>query len=334
MKPSKRGLGKTLIFALLGAVASGAHALEVPGPLVDTDWLAQNRDDVVILDARKDTRSFIRRSKGGGKVAGVQACGAKAGGGGKVSGHIPGSAMADWKVYAPTIKGKLHDELPGREAFQKLMQGSGVDQDSAVIISHRGEGPKEVAFATRLYWTLKYYGHDNVALLDGGVAKWAAEKRKVEYGRTRPRKGNWKAGTERRHLLATAEDVQKTIDEGGQIVNPLPQSYYLGLTLKKGVVPKRGHIATAKSMPLDVLVHAGPKGATLYPVEQLEKVARAVGVDSSKPVITHCNTGHVASLGWFVNSELLGNKQTRLYDGSMEEWSADDARPVVAFEME
>ncbi|HHH38386.1 MAG TPA: hypothetical protein ENK50_02270, partial [Sedimenticola sp.] len=73
---------------------------------------------------------------------------------------------------------------------------------------------------------------------------------------------------------------------------------------------------------------------TLYPVEQLEKVARAVGVDSSKPVITHCNTGHVASLGWFVNSELLGNKQTRLYDGSMEEWSADDARPVVAFEME
>jgi len=334
MQLVKFGLIRTSLFAVLSIAASSAQAIQVPGPLVDTQWVAQNRDNVVILDARKNTQSFIRRSKGGGKVAGVQACGAKSSGGGKVSGHIPGSALADWKVYAPTMKGKLHDELPSKKDFQKFMQDSGVNQNSAVIISHRGEGPKEVAFATRLYWTVKYFGHDNVALLDGGVAKWAAEKHKVEYGRTRPSKGNWKAGVERKGILATADDVQKAIAEGEQIVNPLSQDVYLGLKLKKGVVPKRGHIASAKNMPFDVLVNTSPKGASFYTLDQLKQIASAVGFDASKPVITHCNTGHIASLGWFVSYELLGNKQTRLYDGSMEEWSADPSRPVTAFKME
>ena len=327
-----RAIRRVILFCFL-AMVSQAHALQVPGPLVDTKWLADNLNNVVVLDARKNTRSFIRKSRGGGKIAGVQACGAKSGGG-NVSGHIPGSALADWKVYAPTINGKLHDELPSKADFEQLMRDSGVNQNSAIVVAHRGEGPKEVAFATRLYWTIKYFGHDNVTLLDGGVAKWAAEKRKIEYGRTRPQQGDWKAGAERKELLATVGDVEKMVGEGGQILDPLSQDVYLGLKLKKGVVPKRGHIPGAKNMPFDVLVNSGPKGATLYPVEQLKKVAAAVGVDPSKPIITHCNTGHIASLGWFVMHELLDGKQTRVYDGSMEEWSADPSRPVSAFIME
>lgn len=331
MKPLQYLIGVGLGLAML---TGSAHATQLPGPLVDTQWLAQHQADVVILDARKKPASFIRRSRaGGGKIAGVQACGAKAHGG-KVSGHIPGSALAEWRLYAPTVKGGLHDELPSREAFEQLMQDSGVNQDSLVVISHRGEGPKEVAFATRLYWTLKYFGHNNVALLDGGVAKWAAEKRKVEYGRTRPNHGNWKAGAVNSGILATTDDVEKVVASGGQIMDPLPQDLYLGLKLKKGVVPKRGHIAGAKNVPFDLLVHTSPKGATLYGLEQLKAVAKAVGIDSSKPVVTHCNTGHIASLGWFVSSELLGNKQTRLYDGSMEEWSAQPGHAVTAFKME
>lgn len=323
------------ITAAAGAVlmTAQAWAIQVPGPLVDTEWLSKNLSNVVVLDARKNTQSFIRRSHGGGKVAGIQACGAKAGGG-KVSGHIPGSVLAPWKEYAITKKGSLHDQLPSKADFEKFMQEHGVNQDSAVVISHRGEGPKEVGFATRLYWTLKYFGHDNVALLDGGVAKWAAEKRKVEYGRTKPAKGNWKATAERRELLATLDDVQKAVAEGGQIVDGLPMDLYLGLKLKKGVVAKRGHIPGAKPMPFDVLVASSPQGAIFYPVDKLKKVAAAMGIDNSKPLITHCNTGHIASLTWFANSELLGNKKARVYDGSMEEWAKDPSRPVSAFVVE
>ena len=323
---------RRVIFLCFLAVAAHAQATQVPGPLVDTEWLSKNLKDVVVLDARKDTQSFIRKS-GSGEVAGVQACGAK-GGGGSVSGHIPDSALAPWGEYAITKKGELHDQLPAKADFEKLMRDSGVNQDSAVVISHLGEGAPNVGFATRLYWTLKYFGHDNVALLDGGMAKWAAEKRKVEYGRTRPKEGDWKATAERRELIATLGDVQKAVADGGQIVDRLPTDFYLGLKLKKGVVAKAGHIPGAKSLPFDVLVGGGPAGATFYPVDQLKQVAAALGVDNGKPLITHCNTGHIATLTWFANSELLGNKQARVYDGSMEEWAKDASRPVSAFVVE
>ncbi len=334
MQSLKQIIKPTVLFTALGLATFSAQAMQVPGPLVDTSWLANNQNNVVILDARKNTNSFIRRGKGGGKVAGVQACGAKSGGGGKVFGHIPGSTMVDWKAIAPTQKGQLHNELPGKQAFEKLMQSKGVNKGDAIVVSNRGQNAKEVAFATRLYWTIKYYGYDNVALLDGGTAKWAAEKRKVEYGRSKPGKGNWTAGAERRELLASIDDVQKAVDSKGQIIDPLPMPLYLGLKLKKGVVPKKGHIAGAKNMPFGVLVHGGPGGATFYSKPELKQVSSAIGIDPNKPAITHCNTGHIASLGWFVMSELLGDKQTRLYDGSMEEWSSDPSRKVVSFEME
>jgi len=113
MQSFKQMIKPAVIFSVLGLAAFSAQAMQVPGSLVDTDWLAKNQKNVKILDARKNTQSFIRRGKGGGKVAGVQACGAKGGGGGKVFGHIPGSAMVNWKDYAPTKKGQLHDQLPG-----------------------------------------------------------------------------------------------------------------------------------------------------------------------------------------------------------------------------
>ncbi len=317
MQSFKQIVKPAVLFTALGLATFSAQAMQVPGPLVNTGWLAQHLNNVVILDARKNTNSFIHHGKGG-----------------KVFGHIPGAIMVDWKKIAPTQKGHLHNELPSKRAFEKLMQSKGVNKGDAIVVSNRGQNGKEVAFATRLYWTIKYFGYDNVALLDGGTAKWAAEKRKVEYGRSKPGKGNWRAAAERRELLASIDDVQKAVDTKGQIIDPLPMPLYLGLKLKKGVVLKKGHIAGAKSMPFGVLVHGGPGGATFYSRPELKKVSSAVGINLNKPAITHCNTGHIASLGWFVMSELLGDKKTRLYDGSMEEWSADPSRKVVSFRME
>lgn len=71
-----------------------------------------------------------------------------------------------------------------------------------------------------------------------------------------------------------------------------------------------------------------PTGSTFYPADELKRVAEQLGIDPAKPAIAHCNTGHLASSGWFVMSELLGDAQASLYDGSMNEWAADSARPV------
>lgn len=292
-------------------------AVELPGPLVNTDWLAKHQADVTVLDVRKDTKSFNQKTKGG-----------------KVFGHIPGSALVPRPAFSVTKKGALHGELPSKEVFEALMQKSGVNPDSTIVISDRGSNFKEVGFGTRLYWTLKYFGHDKVALLDGGTAKWAAEKRKMAYDSLSPKQGEWKAKGEHKEILASLQDVEKTVNQKGQIVDGLPMPFYLGLKLKKGVVAKRGHIPGAKSLPAGVLVSHSPMGAIFYPTDKLKQVVSAMGIDDSKPVTTHCNTGHIASITWFALSELLGNKKARLYDGSMEEWSKAKDHPVKAYVME
>jgi thiosulfate/3-mercaptopyruvate sulfurtransferase len=247
---NQRALGRVLPLLLL-IVAAPATALEVPGPLVDTEWLAKNQDQVVVLDVRRDPQGFIRKA-GAGEVGGVQACGAKAGGGG-VSGHIPGAALIEWKEIAVKQKAdgvELYDTVPDGDAFAKLMQQSGVNQDSAVVVVNPGDGAPAVADGTRLYWTLKYYGHDNVALLDGGVAKWAAEKRPIEYGRTKAGAGNWQAGAPREGLLATLAQVQAaTTGEGTQIIDVRTPEFYLGLTHKADKVAARATSQGPRTCP-------------------------------------------------------------------------------------
>ncbi len=325
-----RALGRAFLLCLL-AVAAQAQATQVPGPLVDTDWLAENLENVVVLDVRRDKQSFIRKMGGGGEVAGVQACGATGGGGG-ISGHIPGSALIEWKdiaVKAESGATKLYDMVPAKSDFEALMQKSGVSKGSAVVVTNPGDSMPKVADATRLYWTLKYFGHDNLALLDGGVAKWAGEKRKIEYGRTRPATGDWQATAERRELIASLDDVQQAVQGGGsQLVDIRSPDYYLGLTHKSEKVAQKGHIPSAKNIPFMVLGKDSGSGTTLYGTEELRRVAMELGIDPAKPVITHCNTGHLASSGWFVLHELLGNKNARLYVGSMNEWAANPERPV------
>ncbi|MEN8174237.1 MAG: sulfurtransferase [Pseudomonadota bacterium] len=325
-----RALGRIILLCFL-AIAAQAQAIQVSSPLVDTEWLAKNLDNVVVLDIRRDKNSFIRKSGGGGEIAGVQACGAK-GGGAAVSGHIPDSALIEWKEIAVKAESggtQLYDMVPSKGDFEKLMQKSGVNKDSAIVVTNPGDAMPSVADGTRLYWTLKYFGHDNVALLDGGVAKWAAEKRKIDYGRTKPRKGDWQATAERRELMASLDDVQQAVQGGDtQLVDIRSPDYYLGLKYKSKKVAKKGHIPGAKNIPFMVLGKDSGKGTKLYGVEDLRRVAMELGIDPAKPVITHCNTGHLASSGWFVLHELLGNKDARLYVGSMNEWAADPARPV------
>lgn len=330
--PLSRALVRSLFVILFAATTWQAQAAQVPGPVVDTEWLAGNLKQTVVLDVRRDPQSFIRKAGGGGEVAGVQACGAKGGGGG-VSGHIPGSALVEWKAIAVKTKGDggdLFDMVPDKAAFEKLMRESGVNQDSAVVIANPGDNFSAVADGTRLYWTLKYFGHDNVAVLDGGVAKWAAEKRDIEFGRNKPGNGNWQAGEERRELLADLGDVQKAVEGGGaQIIDIRTPEFYLGLTHKADKVAKKGHIPGAKNLPFLVLgKESGEKGTTFYSVDELRRVVGELGIDPTRPVISQCNTGHLASSGWFVMHELLGTEDARLYVGSMNEWAIDSARPV------
>lgn len=336
-----RSLWGLLILAV-GVVGAQAASVQVPGPLVETDWLESNLDQVVLLDVRENVDSFHQRARGGGGLPGMQACGAgsKDEGPFVVTGHIPGAVLVPWKeVRAKRKEGgvELKGMRPDKQAFEELMQNSGVSSESAVVITSEGQDPKQVIHTTRLYWTLKYYGHDNVAVLNGGTAQWAKEKRKIKYGKSRPERGNFVATAERSELLATTEDVVKAMETGTpQLLDVRGQDQYLGLTYYPKFVKAeaKGHIPGAKNYPITLMVNSSGPVATFYSTEDVRKVADLFDIDLSQPTISYCNSAAMASLGWFVVHELLGNEQASVYDGSMHEWGMDSNRPLVTMKME
>ena len=131
----KLKIAGTGIVCALGIFSNPSFA-RVPGPLVDTDWLAANQGKVLVLDVRKDTKSFTGE------------------------GHIPGSVLVPWKSVRANkqVMGKtIHGMLPSKESFNALMKSLGANNDSSIVIVTRGHNAPQVNFGTRLYWQLKYY---------------------------------------------------------------------------------------------------------------------------------------------------------------------------------
>lgn len=307
--------------------ASGVvQAESLPGPLVDADWLEKNVEKITLLDVRADVNSFAKRSKGGSPV---NPCGA--GVKGKevepVAGHIPGAYLVRWSLLTtqqPVAGQKTDGWLPAREDFERLMQKSGVNKNHPVVIAYKGEKAIETAMAARLYYTLKYFGHDQVAILDGGTAAWIQSGRKVKFGRSRSGRGDFSAEPGRGEMLATLEDV-KNISENGteQLLDVRESAGFHGVARNIASVDPQwhGHIPGAKNIPMTMLSNDVGPAAYLFDKDTLKQSLSLMGASPDTPTTVYCNSGVMASVGWFVLSELLDNASVRLYDGSMQEWS-------------
>lgn len=317
-------------FMALMLFSGTALAVKVPGPLVDSAWLAKHLNEVVVLDVRKDTKSFVmpprfavdKKTKKK-KLA-------------SVGGHIPGSVLVDYGKIRSKQKVGGHEYqkmLPGKQAMEALIQAHGVNQDSAIIIVSKGQNNGDMTGATRLYWQLKYYGHDNMAILNGGVGQWINDRQKVTITPTKSARGNWKATAERHEILATSEDVARAMkDPSVQLVDNRPIAQYLGTYYKKSYVYAAGHIPGAKSFPNELLTKPSTP-AQFLPVKTLSDLSKAMGINPNKQTITYCNSGHLATGGWFYMHEMLGNKNVKMFDGSMHQWTKEK-RPVVTMRMD
>jgi len=314
---------------LLFLFSSMTTASSLPGPLIDSDWLADNKDKLVILDVRKDVKSFsakpvYKKDKKTGKLKLK-----------RVGGHVPGAALVNYKK----IRGKRHIDgqvvtrmILAKRDFEKLMQDAGLNKGSTAVIVSKGENAGDMTIATRLYWQLKYYGHSNMAILDGGMAQWLKDGHKFTTEKQGVVRGDWVATTEDKTVLATSHDVAAAVkDKNTQLVDARALNQYLG-TFNKSYVYAKGHIPTAKTYPTELLTY--PKApARFTSITDLQTLASELGFDTSKPTITYCNSGHLGSGAWFVMSELMGNKNAKLYDGSMHQWTLEK-RPTSALKME
>ena len=318
-----------LFLLLLALPARSVLALDFPGALVDADWLEQHLTEVKILDVREDIDSFTRKAvlvrkrfTGDLKLR-------------RTGAHIPGAVLVDYLNIRNSreIDGNnVRRMLPERDEFEELMQSWGVNNDDAIVVTSLGTSNADMTLATRLYWQLKYFGHDKVAILEGGVVQWQLEERpsSIEVHEIKP--GNWLAGKEDRAILANSDDVAAAIkDTDTQLLDSRSLGFYLGV-VKQPYVRKKGHIPGAKIFPNELLTSAGA-APYFTDSEALKNIATELDIDTDADIITYCNSGQLASAGWFVFSELMGNKNVKLYDGSMHQWALEK-RPVVKMKME
>jgi thiosulfate/3-mercaptopyruvate sulfurtransferase len=219
---------------------------------------------------------------------------------------------------------KIENIIPEKAVFEQLMQSLGLNKDDTVIIVSKGLDDGDLTMATRLYWQLKYFGHDSMAILNGGMAQWLTERLPISNQPAAISPGNWVASAERSEMLASTADVEQALQSGVQLVDNRPLSQYMGV-VKKSYVYANGHIPGAKSYPTELITnHKSP--SKLLPVQELRELARGMGIDTNAQTITYCNSGHLASGGWFIMHELMGNNNVKLYDGSMHEWTLNKGK--------
>ncbi len=289
----------------------GAQAAE---PLVNVDWVKSNigKPGIVFLDVR-------------GKLGGASRAD-------YMSAHIPGAVWSNYLKDGWRIKDKAGTigQLPPVADLEKLIGGLGIGNNDHVVIIPVGKTSLDMGTATRIYWTFKTLGHDDVSILNGGMNAYTRDidantgkpLNPLEAGEIKISAKTFK-GSLRKQMLVSKESVIKASLDKGVLIDNRPNKQFLGIS-KHSMAKRYGTIPNAINLPEKLLTDNGmiPDQASL------KNLYNMAGVPTSGPQISFCNTGHWASLGWFVSHELFGDKQAKMYDGSMVEWTADSSLPV------
>lgn len=294
----------TLALAVGLSVPALAQESEIR-PLVDAQWLIDNagEENLVILDIRDDIEGTDLGDEP--YIAGAV---------------VAPYSSAGWRTEVDGVPGML----PPLDQITGLIENLGIDNDDHVVIVPWGTDSSEFGGATRVYWTFKYLGHDAVSILDGGWRQYdaAGGPRSASSTEAEPAEFTYEL---REELLATTEEVAAALESGITLVDGRPTEQFEGKS-KSPVVRTEGTLPGAINIRHSDL-YSGEYAMFARP-ETVRALAEAVEFGSDEEAIAFCNTGHWASVAWFGLSEVLGNKKTAMYDGSMAEWTADPSRPV------
>ncbi len=266
-----------------------------PEVLVSTQWVAEHLDDpnVRILESDEDLLLYE-------------------------VGHIPGALKLDWQtqMQQPVVR-----DFVDRAGFERLMRERGVANDTTVVLY----GDRNNWYATYGFWLFRYYGHDNVKVMDGGRAKWEAEGR--PYTREVPSypETSYTAQDADGSIRAFRDDVMARIEAGDPtLVDVRSPQEYTGELLHAVGYPQEGaqragHIKGAQNIPWGTAVS---DDGTFKSADELREIYSGKGITSDKSVIAYCRIGERSSHTWFVLKYLLGYPDVRNYDGSWTEWGS------------
>lgn len=277
-----------------------------PDALVSTEWVAShpNAPDVRLVDAswyhkiaNRDAREEYQ------------------------SEHIPGAVFFDLEEISDTGNPIPH-MLPPPEKFSSRVRRLGLGNGNRVVV-YDGSGVGSAA--ARVWWMFRYFGHKDVAVMDGGFPKWLREQRAVEDLPPMPRERHFIARVNSTLLRNLGQMMANVESRREQVLDARSAGRFNGTEPEPWDVKKQGHIPGSLNLPWNDLLD--DKEKTFRPAEELKARFEAAGIDLSKPVICTCGSGVTACV-LAMGLHLIGHDQYSVYDGSWAEWGARDDTPV------
>ena len=272
-----------------------------PELLVSTAWVAEHQSDpkVRLIEVDVDTTAYDQ-------------------------GHIAGGVGWNWQTQ---LQDNVRRDLIERSAVEKLLGQAGVSNDTTIILY----GDNNNWFAAYALWQLKYYGHKDVRLMNGGRKKWLEEKRPLGTEPANVAPATYRAAGPDESIRARKEEIFSIIDSKsrGQLVDVRSADEFTGKIIAppgmNETAQRAGHIPGAANIPW---AQAANEDGTFKSYDQLKQLYQTKGVNGSDEVIAYCRIGERSSHTWFVLKYLLGYNDVKNYDGSWTEWGNLVGAPI------
>jgi thiosulfate/3-mercaptopyruvate sulfurtransferase len=273
-----------------------------PEVLVTTEWVAQNLNapNTRLVEVDVDTTAYDQ-------------------------GHIPGAVGWNWQTQ---LQDNVRRDLIDRATLEKLLGESGISNDTTILLY----GDNNNWFAAYAFWQLKYYGHQNVKLINGGRKKWLEEKRPLTKEPTNVPPATYRVTRTDESVRAFRDDVLPVAlgKKRGQLVDVRSVDEFTGKIIAPPgmteTAQRAGHIPNAANIPW---AQAANEDGTFKSADALAALYQGKGVTGSDEVIAYCRIGERSSHTWFVLKYLLGYNNVRNYDGSWTEWGNLIGSPIV-----
>jgi thiosulfate/3-mercaptopyruvate sulfurtransferase len=281
-------------------------------PIVSTQWLADHlgSDDLVILDA-----TVLQAKQPSGTPAFVSGDEEYL-----VHGHVPTAVFADILGVFSDPDGRFGFTKPSAEQFEAAAASVGVDNHTTVIVYDNSVGH----WAARIWWLFRAFGHDHVAVLDGGLRKWTAEDRPLDVGYVPPRSVEGFSATEHPEFWVDKAYVSSIVSgtTDAALICAVPSKEFTGEHTYRA---RAGHIPGSVNAPAAHLVDR--KTNAFLPADALRALFTSV-TSAGSPIVSYCSGG-IAAASDALALAMIGRTDVAIYDGSLNEWAADPDLPLV-----
>ena len=272
-----------------------------PEVLVSTEWVSQHLNDpkVRLVEVDVDTAAYE-------------------------TGHIPGAVGWNWKQ---DLEAPVQRDIATKEQVEELLSRSGISNDTTVVLY----GDNNNWFATYAFWLLKYYGHEDARIMNGGRKKWIDEGRPLSTDVPSYPRTSYRAKEPDPSIRALRDYVLQSLQRDGiALVDVRSPAEFKGELLAPENLPQEGaqrggHIPKAKNIPWAQAVR---EDGTFKSPEELKELYQGQGITPDKEVIAYCRIGERSSHTWFVLKYLLGYPNVKNYDGSCTEWGSAVGLPI------